>query len=145
MTLTQILALDGLRVKGNEEVVAGLAQLLNGDGRRAPDHAALIIVEQRPEDVRRDAVRHLVLAPFVGVRKLQSRAEHPAEHCVGPRREQQRIDDEPRVVHDQGDALGQWLYGMVAVGVMVMGSGVIGGGGGGGVGDGGGWTGHWGT
>jgi hypothetical protein len=39
-------ALDGGRVEGQEEVVAGLAKLADGDVRRAVDHTGLKLKEQ---------------------------------------------------------------------------------------------------
>ena len=42
--LTQVLALDGARVKRNHQVVAGLAQLGHRHRRRTLDHAVLVVV-----------------------------------------------------------------------------------------------------
>lgn len=120
-----------MRVEGDEEVVAGLAQLLDGDGGRTADDAGLVVLEDGAEHVRGDAVGHLVLAPLVRVRELESRAEHAAEHRVGSGREQQRIDDEPRVVHDEGDAVGERLHRVSRGVVRVYGGRRLGGGGGG--------------
>lgn len=101
--LTEVLALDGLEVEGDEEIIAGLAELLNGDGRWTANNPILIVVQNGPKHIGRDALRHLVLAPLVRVRKLDARAKHPAEHRVGPCREQDGIYNESSTIYYERD------------------------------------------
>lgn len=92
--LTQILALDGAGVERHEQIVAGLAQLLDSDGRRAAYDRALVVLENRPKDHRRYALGYLVLAALVRLGELDARAEHAAEHRVRVCREQGRVHHE---------------------------------------------------
>lgn len=56
-----------------------------------------------PKNGRRDSVGHLELAPLVGLRELQVRAEHSSQHGVWMRHKEGGIDYEPGVIHHKGD------------------------------------------
>jgi len=42
--LTQVVALDGVGIKGNEQIVTGFSQFLNRNAERTTDNADLVVV-----------------------------------------------------------------------------------------------------
>lgn len=101
--LTQVLASHSLRIERHEQIIASLPQLLHRDRRRTLDHSALVVLQYRPEDGRRNPVGHLVLASVVWMGELERRAEHPAQHRVRMGDENRWIDHETGVVDHKGD------------------------------------------
>jgi hypothetical protein len=99
------LAANGVGIERHQQIITGLPQLLHRDGWRALDQPPLVVLQDGPENGGGDAVGHLELAALVRLRELQIRAEHAPQHGVGVGGEERRVDHEPRVVHDEGDAV----------------------------------------
>lgn len=122
--LTQIVASNGLRVEGDEEIVTRLSQLGDTDARRTADDASLVELlrpavsgsrgghegthEYGAKGSCRDAVSHFILSSFVGSSdegRATRRTEHPAQHRVRMSGKKCWVNNESRVFHDQSESI----------------------------------------